>query len=473
MADITFSEQMGAIALIDSMRHRALRVSEHLDVAARAEEAKKRIRSFYEQQRIAVDDNLVDAGVQQYFDRRLTFEPHRLGRWGSMAAKAFVSRSLWIPKFSAALAIVVALGLATGMSVLTWDRWQVAVTGRAVQESRDALGALQAEITSTGAQYAQFKGTPAALELEAIRRLVESGESSLRDARAAAQSATLPAVGQALERSDADRLLAAALQVTAQAKALLTKSRGNLALSKDLATQHARLRQLVDIGASALGSSDIVKGRADQARAVFRQADSIGLAPVTQAVADLKSAIDAWAAIAKDAATFGGLRSRLDALTMSAGDRAIAQSYLDAVTAAANKLDAAANKAGLEDLEQLAAFAESALNVSIVDRKGVKSGVERSYDPSKGKSWYLVVEATDAAGAVVPVPIMSIETGQKTFAKLFAVRVSQETYNAVKQDKLADGHVDNKAMGTKPKGALRPVFNLRALGSPPEFILEW
>lgn len=50
------------------------------------------------------------------------------------------------------------------------------------------------------------------------------------------------------------------------------------------------------------------------------------------------------------------------------------------------------------------------LTLNIVDRKGTKSGVERNYKASGGKSWFVVVEATDSSSNVMKVPVTSAET---------------------------------------------------------------
>jgi|EP01034_Spumella_vulgaris_P030573 hypothetical protein len=71
----SLSEQLGAMAIIDELRHRQMVVEEHLDLPRRREEVAGRIREYYAANRLAVDDELIAEGVRAYFAQRLEFEP--------------------------------------------------------------------------------------------------------------------------------------------------------------------------------------------------------------------------------------------------------------------------------------------------------------------------------------------------------------------------------------------------------------
>jgi len=71
----SLSEQLGAMAIIDELRHRQMVVDEHLDLPRRREEVAARIREYYAANRLAVDDELIAEGVRAYFAQRLEFEP--------------------------------------------------------------------------------------------------------------------------------------------------------------------------------------------------------------------------------------------------------------------------------------------------------------------------------------------------------------------------------------------------------------
>ncbi len=69
------SEQLGAMAIIDELRHKQMVVDEHLDLPRRREEVGARIREYYAANGLAVDDELIAEGVRAYFAQRLEFEP--------------------------------------------------------------------------------------------------------------------------------------------------------------------------------------------------------------------------------------------------------------------------------------------------------------------------------------------------------------------------------------------------------------
>jgi hypothetical protein len=136
-------------------------------------------------------------------------------------------------------------------------------------------------------------------------------------------------------------------------------------------------------------------------------------------------------------------------------------------------LDVSAAERALQEVEQLKKFASTALKLNVVSRAGEKSMIERNFDPTGGKTWYLLTEATDSAGNVVSVPVTSAETGKKRFAKVFGVRVSQAAYIEAKNDKLADGRVDNNRMGVKDANSLTLKFSEGRTSANPDYILEW
>ncbi|MNJ39929.1 hypothetical protein D3C77_348110 [compost metagenome] len=175
------------------------------------------------------------------------------------------------------------------------------------------------------------------------------------------------------------------------------------------------------------------------------------------------------------------LLQRLKAIPLATGERAQLQALL---AHANNSLDAqnlGQTRAQLQHLKRLLEFSAVALTLQVVDRSGTKSGVERCYDAAgcnrgevgdKGKSWFLVVEATDPGGIRAEVPVTSAETGEQRWTRVFAVRVSQAEYLKVKQDKLDDGHVDERMMGSKAANSLSLRFNQRTASSP-DMIMDW
>lgn len=74
MSNGRLTDQMGAMALVDDLRHRRMEIEEHLDLPKREAEVAERIRAYYKSQGIDCDDDLVDEGVREFFRHRLVFE---------------------------------------------------------------------------------------------------------------------------------------------------------------------------------------------------------------------------------------------------------------------------------------------------------------------------------------------------------------------------------------------------------------
>jgi len=310
MAEVRLRDQMGAMALIDEMRHKQMIVQEHLDLPKRREEVARRIREYYRSQNIEVNDELVEKGVRSYFEKRLTYEAPPSSELSGLLARIYITRSSWKKPVAVGLA---ALTLLAGGSYIA-------------QQARET----------------------------------------------------------------------AAMQAAAQDAA-------------------------------------VIENLAAQIREIDERFKSMNLAPAEQ--------------------------EQVGAIVAKAN-------------AAVQERDITRAKESFAALKATLAYAETPLTFNVVDRAGVKSGVERSYSASGGKSWFLITEAIDPSGNSVPMTVMSVESGTIKQATLFGVRVSKDVYESVKADKMEDGHVDNRMLGEKPANSLTPQFT-RAFSAQPDMILEW
>jgi Family of unknown function (DUF6384) len=310
MTEVRLRDQMGAMALIDEMRHRQMIVQEHLDLPKRREEIARRVREYYQSQNISVSDELVVQGVRAYFEGRLTYEAPRTGGLSGLLGRIYITRSSW-KKPAAAGAAVLAVLIGGGY---------------VAHQARENAAAQQA-------------------------------------AREAA----------------------------------------------------------------------VIEDMAAQIRQIDQRFKAMGLSPTEMQQVG----------------------------TMVA-----------AANAAVQERDAARARESLAALKATLAYAEKPLTFQIADRAGAKSGVERNYSSSGGKSWYLIAEAVDPSGNVFPITVTNAESGTRKEATVFGVRVSKEVYESVRADKMTDGHVDNRVLGRKPANSLTPQFT-RAYSDQPDMILEW
>lgn len=102
---VSLSEQMGAMALVDELRHQELAQQEHLDLPKQRSEVSERIRSYYQSNGIHHEQTHVEQGVRAFFAQRLVFEAPPLSRWERLLVRLALSPSLLIPPTAAVLAV--------------------------------------------------------------------------------------------------------------------------------------------------------------------------------------------------------------------------------------------------------------------------------------------------------------------------------------------------------------------------------
>lgn len=126
-------------------------------------------------------------------------------------------------------------------------------------------------------------------------------------------------------------------------------------------------------------------------------------------------------------------------------------------------------RSSLTELEQLREDLERAYTLRIVTNP--ETGVWRVPDVNTGaRNYYLIVEAIGLDGRRVRVPIESEETGVVQSVDTWGLRVDEETFEQVRQDKLDDGIIQNDTFGVKRAGFLEPDYEFPTTGAA---ITEW
>ena len=141
------------------------------------------------------------------------------------------------------------------------------------------------------------------------------------------------------------------------------------------------------------------------------------------------------------------------------------QKYANAKTALRNGDYKAARKQ-LESLSTLHARVEQEYTLKVVSERGVKSGVWRIPDiNTRARNYYIIVEAVDASGRHVKVPITNEETGKIKDVSMWGLRVDRRMFDQMKADKLDDGVIQHSRIGTKRRGYLKPDYNIPTSGA--------
>jgi hypothetical protein len=123
------------------------------------------------------------------------------------------------------------------------------------------------------------------------------------------------------------------------------------------------------------------------------------------------------------------------------------------------------------DLAELTERVSSDYTLSIVSRPGEPTGVWRR--PPRGiqsRNYYLIVEAITPDGRKLKLPVRNEETGETEAVDKFGVRVTEQVYNAVAQDKQDDGIVENNQFGVKKRGSLAVDYRMPFEGG---MITKW
>ncbi|WP_248800479.1 DUF6384 family protein [Pseudomonas sp. MWU13-2105] len=411
---VSLSEQMGAMALIDELRFSQAELQKQLDLPKHRLRVAEQIREFYRAKGIEVEDALVEEGVRNFFANRLTYQaPVRIGRLARLLARAYITRRRWLMPTVGILGVGLWLVLVAPSVSGFFARSMVAGAQAQVDGARELLAGHVAQREQLEKRVSALYTDALVANMPTTRRLLEEAGPLLEKARTVEQ-VRLP------------------LQVTEQSR-----------------TEDSKLIN---------SATDSLKKDSIGLNALATQLDALSAQATT---------IRPWFTQLQDS------RDKVRKMGLSKADAEQFQPLFAKAEQAVKDMNATAAEQGLQEVEQLRAVAAAPLTLEVVSRAGEKSMVERNFDPTGGKSWYLLAEALDASGNVVPLPITSVETGERRYASMFGVRVNQATYQAAKNDKLADGLVDDRLIGKKAANSLSFAFGKGPVKTKPDYILEW
>ncbi|MEZ5857238.1 MAG: DUF6384 family protein [Hyphomicrobiaceae bacterium] len=159
------------------------------------------------------------------------------------------------------------------------------------------------------------------------------------------------------------------------------------------------------------------------------------------------------------------LSDEIAKITRKPSITADAQKIADSANAAATAGNRDAARAGVRQLEATVRELRRAYDIRIINRRGEVTGLWRvpRVNPSS-RNYYLVVEAVDRKGTVLPRDVMNEETGKRETVMKWAVRVPKSVFDEIQADKLDDGIIQKAIMGTKELGELEPTWRLPVSG---------
>ncbi len=179
------------------------------------------------------------------------------------------------------------------------------------------------------------------------------------------------------------------------------------------------------------------------------------VAPYRQFTAELQTVHEEVLTVSQvpEASTLADTLYNQASTAVERGDRAEARTAFDSLTALRDRL-------------------ESSYTLRI--SPGPDTGFWRVPDVNLGaRNYYIVVDAIDANGRNVTVPVVNEETGATERVSQWGIRVDEETFESVRQDKLDDGIIQNSFFGEKLPGYLEPDYAFDTTGAAVTDWSEW
>ena len=148
-----------------------------------------------------------------------------------------------------------------------------------------------------------------------------------------------------------------------------------------------------------------------------------------------------------------------------------AEALLDQARQAIEREDYRHAKKLFADLRAIQTTLNQDFELRIVARANELSGIWRvpAVNPN-ARNYYLIVEAVDPRGKIVPYSVENEEDGSRKTVTKWGVRVDRETFDAVARDKRDDGIIQNNIIGQKQRGYLRPEYAIPTSGAT---ITDW
>ena len=120
----------------------------------------------------------------------------------------------------------------------------------------------------------------------------------------------------------------------------------------------------------------------------------------------------------------------------------------------------------LERMALLQRDIELEYDIRISSHPGGRSGVWRIPDANTmARNYYIIVEAVSRHGGLETVPVLNEEDGKVYRVKEWGLRVDEELFDRVAEDKTDDGIIQNNRFGVKKRGYLTPQYLMPTTGA--------
>jgi hypothetical protein len=473
MSGATLTDQVGAMTFVDEIRHRKMAVDEHLDLPKRRQDVGNKIREYYVANNIPVSDEIIDDGVRRYFDGRLVFEAPDLERIPAFFAKLFITRDRWLLKFALFVGAIFFSILSINAIYSFYQNSVIENAQLSLDQTKQAANGISVNLHDLQARYDILGGSLKNAPLLSASRILSDVPKILSSVKQMGAIA-LPAKVTQENKNDLTVRVAHSNELIYKANVSLAGAKTTLAAVESLIATNARYIQLIsskDFSESKNAIAAVDVAEAD-ARMAIDHADIKGVPAAVNSVASLERMVADVPKAMSLISELNSLKSQFNLLGLTTEEMLQVSTIADRGTGINSQFDLNALTNTIKSLSELLHYAKTPLKINVVDRAGVKSGVERNYSDGNGKSWYLIVQANDPDGNVMPVDTVNIESGVRVPAAMFGVRVPHDLYEKVKSQKKATGHVEDHLLGSKKSNSITIQY-AENLEKNPDTITQW
>lgn len=158
--------------------------------------------------------------------------------------------------------------------------------------------------------------------------------------------------------------------------------------------------------------------------------------------------------------------AEVTAIAQTADATAAAARLLTAGQAAVKTGDTEKARQALEALRTMEAVLAQEYTLQIVNKPDMPTGVWRVPDVNtKARNYYILVQAVDASGQLVRVPVKNEETGKTETVQTWGLRVDRSVFENIARDKRDDGIIQQNQFGYKKRGQLVPEYSVATTGA--------
>ena len=463
---VPYDTMLAALDAVDVAQRRASVDDSKLSVSQKRDALLREIGTFYERQGLTVAPKIIEQGVDEFLSSELEFLPPR-DPILSIGAVLWVRRQAVVIG-AAGLVGLAALGLTVTSSISSGQRSELQQIAGSLESDRAAIRSLSGSLKDLVGPVQKSQHPRAGewmIEEAGFQREADVWQKKNADLlagieRSRPSSLLDPELGA--RASKIDRFHQAQAGMSAEIRALRSRADG----LKDAAgfyVQYPALLAALTSPAAGAGMPVFLSGAFSQAGNEARQALEAGNRPAYAA------AIARRASIEQQGLRFGGLSGELAALTATLtqiSDPEALKEARELATAAGSAISSGQLEPAQNVIAQLndyLDFVRSAFVLRIVNRPGIKSGIDRYYTDSSGKrvaGYYVIVEALDASGRPIKQSIRNEEDGRMKQTSLWGERISKDVYEKVKKDKLDNGRIDQDIVGAKKAGSAKIEYSL-------------